>query len=549
MCGIVGIALEDGESVSLPIYYALYSLQHRGQESAGISVVSSRMADRYKHDNDNHGGRHHGGKRVHHSIHSIHRHGITALPIRKGVVREIVKNAFSVKAGTADIQTMRGMGLVSEVFNSENLMKLKGNIGIGHVRYSTTGASTIENAEPLVVDFRGGKIAIAHNGNLVNALQLRETLKKEGRIFSSDTDTEVIAHLLVKGLMRNDLMSALEYVMRTVVGSYSLTILLNDILIALRDPFGFRPLCVGILNDGGELCADIGTDIGNSVGESACGIIFASESTALDTLGAKHVRDVQPGEAFILRDGECERIQLCRAAKIAHCVFEYIYFARPDSVIDGRLVYDVRMKIGERLAEEHPVDADIVSPVPDSGITFALGYAKRSSIEYLDAFIKNRYVGRTFIMPSQRTRNIAVRLKLNIVRENVRSKRIVLVDDSIVRGTTSKRIIARLRREGAKEVHLRIGSPPIIAPCYFGIDTPTKEELIASKHSVEEIREILGVDSIGYLSIEGLIDAIGIPYSDLCLGCLTGEYPVEIDEHDETKRKQLRLSEFSAATR
>ncbi len=261
------------------------------------------------------------------------------------------------------------------------------------------------------------------------------------------------------------------------------------------------------------------------------------------------MRDVQPGEAFILRDGECERIQLCRAAKIAHCVFEYIYFARPDSVIDGRLVYDVRMKIGERLAEEHPVDADIVSPVPDSGITFALGYAKRSSIEYLDAFIKNRYVGRTFIMPSQRTRNIAVRLKLNIVRENVRSKRIVLVDDSIVRGTTSKRIIARLRREGAKEVHLRIGSPPIIAPCYFGIDTPTKEELIASRHSVEEIREILGVDSIGYLSIEGLIDAIGIPYSDLCLGCLTGEYPVEIDEIDETKRKQLRLSEFSAATR
>nr|MCR5851850.1 amidophosphoribosyltransferase [Methanophagales archaeon] len=480
MCGIVGIALEDVSArAAIPIFYALYSLQHRGQESAGIATVSGTAG------------------------------------------------AGSV-GGSGEIHLERGMGLVSEVFR-ENLSKLKGNIGIGHVRYSTTGASTLKNAEPLVVDYRDGRIAIAHNGNIVNASQLRNELKKEGRIFHSETDTEVLAHIFVKGLMKhNDPISALEEVMRRVIGSYSLTMLVNDTLIAVRDPVGFRPLCMGFIE--GE--------------KDANGVIFASESTAIDTLGGITLRDVRPGEVIIVREGcEYESFQFCKATNKAHCVFEYIYFARPDSVLDGRLVYDVRLKIGERLAEEHPVDADIVSPIPDSGVTFAIGYAKRSSIDYIEAFIKNRYVGRTFIMPEREARETAVRLKLNVVRENVASKRVILVDDSIVRGTTSKRIVERVRRAGAKEVHLRIGSPPIKAPCYFGIDTPTREELIASSHSINEICSILNADSIGYLSIEGLIDAIGMPAENLCLGCLTGKYPVEVPG-EECIAKQLKLWQF-----
>jgi len=484
-CGIAGCALTSG-SAALSLYYALYALQHRGQESAGIAVSKSNGAD----------------------------------------------------ANTGIIRQIKGMGLVHSVFSSQQLKSLNGNLGIGHVRYSTTGASNIENAEPLLVNYRKGRIAIAHNGNLINALELRSELERDGGTFHSDTDTEVIAQLLVKKLMRNSMIEALKEVMKSVIGSYSLAILVNNTLIAVRDPLGIKPLCIGEIKDG---------SFGN-------GYIIASESPAIDTLGGTLIRDLRPGEVLIVTpvkveqgkkeiDLELESHQLCRGTNSAHCVFEYIYFARPDSVLDGRLVYDVRMRIGERLAVEHGLDADIVSPVPDSGITSAIGYARQLKTDYKEGFIKNRYVGRTFIMPEQTSRDIAVRLKLNVVQANVEQKRIILVDDSIVRGTTSRLIVDYLKKKGAKEVHLRIGSPPIIAPCYLGIDTPRREELVASKKSLDEIARFLKVDSIEYLSIEGLIESIGIDAENLCLGCLTGEYPLEIPG-ERSIVHQLKLSQF-----
>ncbi|MGB2728849.1 MAG: amidophosphoribosyltransferase [Halobacteriota archaeon] len=499
-CGIAGIALTQGNA-ALPIFYALYALQHRGQESAGIAVCSGAK----------------GGK----------------------------ENEISGDAG--DIPLIKGMGFVYEVFDTQQLESLKENIGIGHVRYSTTGSSKVENAEPLLVNYRKGKIAIAHNGSLVNTAELRSELEREGRIFHSDTDTEVIAQLLAKELVRHDPVEAIKELMKRVVGSYSLAILMDNTLIAVRDPLGIKPLCFGEIRDGDE---------GNSKG-----YVIASESPAIDMLGGDLVRDVRPGEVLMIkpsqglglglrsskaefqRKNDLESYQLYRGVNTAHCVFEYIYFARADSVLDERLVYDVRMKIGARLAEEHGVEADIVSPVPDSGITFAIGYAKRAGLDYMEGFIKNRYVGRTFIMPEKTSRDTAVRLKLNVVRANVEGKRIVLVDDSIVRGTTSRRIVEYLKKKGAKEVHLRIGSPPIIAPCYLGINTPTRDELVASKRSTEEISKFLNADSIGYLSMEGLIDSVGIDANNLCLGCLTGKYPVEIPG-EVCIARQLKLTQF-----
>jgi amidophosphoribosyltransferase len=318
--------------------------------------------------------------------------------------------------------------------------------------------------------------------------------------------------------------------MRRVVGSYSLTILVDNTLIAVRDPYGIKPLCLGEIRDGKE-----------GIGE---GYVIASESPAIDTLGGELIRDVRPGEVLMIKpSGGLQSYPIYRGVNTAHCIFEYIYFARPDSVIDGRLVYDVRMKIGERLAEEHGVEADMVSPVPDSGIAFAIGYAKQAGLDYMEGFIKNRYVGRTFIMPERSSRDTAVRLKLNVVRANVEGKRIVLVDDSIVRGTTSRRIVDYLKNKGAKEVHLRIGSPPIKAPCYLGIDTPTREELLASNRSMDEIRRFLHADSIGYLSLKGLIDSVRIDASNLCLGCLTERYPVEIPG-EVCIARQLKLTHF-----
>lgn len=462
-CGVVGVSLQDDARAALPIYYALFALQHRGQESAGITTLF----------NDEH-------------------------------------------------QTLKRMGLVPDAFKKDDLSQLNGNMGVGHVRYSTTGSSKIENAQPLLVNYKDGVIAIAHNGNLANSQELREDLEAEGRVFLSDSDTEVIAHLLVKGLLRRDLESAMHDLIRVLRGSYSLVIQTNEEVIAVRDPLGIKPLCLGKLDNG---------------------YIVASESVAIDTLGGEFLRDVQPGEMLILRDDDLKSTRIARCNNTAHCVFEFIYFARPDSVMDGRLVYDVRHKIGKILHEEYPVEADIVSPVPDSGVTLAIGHATESGIEYLESLMKNRYVGRTFIMPGQEMREAAVRVKLNVIRHNIQGKKIVLVDDSIVRGTTSHRIIDILRQHGAEEVHMRVGSPPIISPCYLGIDMATREELIAGYKTVEGVEHMIGADSLGYLSHEGLVEAVGISKENLCMGCLTGVYPVEI-EGEECLARQQRLSQF-----
>jgi amidophosphoribosyltransferase len=355
----------------------------------------------------------------------------------------------------------------------------------------------------------------------VNSTKLRRALEEDGHIFLSESDTEVIAHLLAKELLRKDIVDATRELMKRLIGAYSLTILINDTLVAIRDPNGFKPLCIGKVN---------GTHV------------VASESVAIDVLGGKLIRDVKPGELLIIEE-EVESYQIVRSPSTSQCVFEFIYFARPDSSIDGKLVYDVRLRIGERLYEEYGIEGDLVCPVPDSGVTSAIGYSLASGIPFLEGLIKNRYVGRTFIMPHQRLRDAGVRLKLNVVRRNVEGKRIILVDDSIVRGTTSRRIVQMLRDAGAKEVHLMVGSPPIIAPCYFGIDMPTREELIAAHKSVEGIKTVIGADSVNYLSLEGLIEAVGIPERRLCLACLTSRYPVEVPG-EICVRRQVRLTHF-----
>lgn len=462
-CGVVGVSYSNDAPSALSIYYALYALQHRGQESAGITV----------HD------------------------------------------------GT-QVMTLKGMGLVPDVFNRGDIQKLKGSVGIGHVRYSTTGGSKIENCQPLLVSFKSGTIAIAHNGNLVNSKGLRAELEKEGRIFLSDSDTEVIAHLLVKKLMHSELEDAVRELMKHLVGSYSLVILVDNTLVAVRDSLGVKPFCLGQIDNG---------------------YMVASESAAIDILNGVFIRDVAPGEMLIFKDGTFESRQLVRSKNYAHCVFEYIYFARPDSVIDGELVYNVRMRIGQTLFSEYPAKADIVSPVPDSGITAAIGFSKRSGIDYMEGLMKNRYIGRTFIMPGQDMRETAVRLKLNTIKPNIEGKNVVLVDDSIVRGTTSRRIIDLMRKSGAREVHMRVASPPIISPCYLGIDMATREELVAAHKAVKGVEAVINADSLGYISIEGLVNSIGIPKDDLCLGCLTGAYPVEIPG-EQCARRQLKLSEF-----
>jgi len=463
-CGVVGISLRDQqEGVAKSIYYALYALQHRGQEAAGISV--------------------HDGKAV---------------------------------------RTHRGMGLVSEAFDDASINLLRGSVGIGHVRYPTTGRSCIENAQPFLVKYKEGSIAVAHNGNLVNTAVLREQLEQTGDIFQSTSDTEVIAHLLVRDLLKCDLQEAIRAIMRKMVGSYSLVFLFGDYVLALRDPLGIKPLCIGELESG---------------------YIVASESVAIDTLNGRLVRDVCPGELVVLRQGEMMSYQLTRTPCPAHCVFEFIYFARPDSIMEGRLIYEVRVNIGSRLAEEHPADADTVTPIPDSGITLAVGYHQRSGISYRECLMKNRYIGRTFIMPDQNMRETAVRLKLNTIRPNIEGHKLVLVDDSIVRGTTSRRIVNMVRKVGAEAVHVRIGSPPIMAPCYLGIDMASREELIAAHKTVAGVEAVINADSLGYVSHEGLVEAIGIPAENLCMGCLTGVYPVEIPG-EKCATAQTKLSEY-----
>jgi len=450
MCGVVGLYHPDGELAPRLAYYSLFSLQHRGQESAGIASF------------DNH------------------------------------------------IRQKRGMGLVTEVFNDEDFELLAGRSVIGHVRYSTTGKSSLENAQPFVVKSKAGYIAVAHNGNLVNYIQLRNELENEGRVFTTNSDSEVISQLLSKFLLeKKDITYALERLNESLVGSYTLTMLFDDAVVGFRDPLGFKPLCVGRIDEGYIVC---------------------SESCAIDALGGRFIRDVKPGEAVIIRDGDVEFVKIAESERKAVCIFEYIYFARPDSIIDGVSVYRARSEMGKVLARESPADADFVSAVPDSGITAAIGYAQESGLPYFEGLIKNRYVGRTFIMPAQSLREASVRLKVNVVRENVKGKSVVLVDDSIVRGTTSRRIVRMIKEAGAREVHMRVGSPPIIAPCYFGIDMKSREELIAANHTVEEIGKILGADSLAYLSLEGLLEAIkragGV--RDYCLACLTSKYPVPV---------------------
>jgi amidophosphoribosyltransferase len=463
-CGVVGISLnETANGAAKSIYYSLYALQHRGQEAAGISV--------------------HDGK---------------------------------------SIRTHRAMGLVSEVFDDAQIALLRGHVGIGHVRYATSGRSCIENSQPLLVKYKDGAIATAHNGNLVNSTQLREQLEEAGDIFYSTSDTEVIAHIFVKELLHYDLLEAARSLMRRIVGSYSLVFLWGDTVLALRDPLGIKPLCIGEIDSG---------------------FMVASESVAIDTLNGKLIRDVKPGELIVIRNGEMKSYQLARSTRPAHCIFEYIYFARPDSIMDGRLIYDVRVNIGSNLAREHPACADTVTPIPDSGITLAVGYHQRSGISYRECLMKNRYIGRTFIMPDQNMRETAVRLKMNTIRPNIEGHKLILVDDSIVRGTTSRRIVNMVRKAGAQEVHVRIGSPPILAPCYLGIDMASRDELIAAHKTVAGVEAVIEADSLGYVSHEGLVDAVGIPKENLCMGCLTGLYPVQIPG-EKCLAEQTRLSEY-----
>jgi amidophosphoribosyltransferase len=454
-CGVVGVYSFDNTDVAPLIFYSMYSLQHRGQESCGITIINDKL------------------------------------------------------------ETKKGMGLVTEVFDFEKLKALKGSFGVGHVRYSTCGESMLENAAPFVVSHSLGYLAIGHNGNISNSMELKKSLEEQGEVFVSTTDTEVIAHLIVRGLARTgDMISSIQDAMRKLNGSYALTIATDTSIIGVRDPLGIKPLSIGKLDNT---------------------YIIASESVAFDSVGAELVRDVEPGEIIIIDKEGIHNYKVIKKGKTAHCMFEYVYFSRPDSILDETLVYSAREKIGGIMAEEDDVDVDFVMAVPDSAIPFALGYAKKRGLPYREGLIKNRYVGRTFILPKQTARELAVRVKLNPLIANVRGKRVILFDDSIVRGTTSARLIKILKDAGAREVHMRIGSPPIISPCYLGIDMPTKEELIASCKDIEEVRRKLGADSLKYLSIEGLLEAIGKTEDQVCLGCLTEVYPVPREQKEQAK--------------
>lgn len=449
-CGVFGMYDLDGNDVASTIYYGLCALQHRGQESCGIAV------------SDTYGP--------------------------KGVV-----NAH------------RGMGLCNEVFTLEILDGLKGNIGVGHVRYSTAGSSTRENAQPLVLNYVKGTLALAHNGNLVNAPELRRELAHDGAIFQTTIDTEVIAYHIARERVKvKTAEEAVANAMRKIKGAYSLVISSPRKLMGARDPRGFKPLCIG--------------KRGNAY-------ILASETCALDTIGAQFVRDVLPGEIVtITKDGIVSNMML-RDGKEARCVFEYIYFARPDSVFDGVGVYHSRIYAGQCLAKDSPVDADIVVGVPESGNAAALGYSMESGIPYSMAFVKNSYVGRTFIKPKQSSRESAVRVKLNVLREAVDGKRVIMIDDSIVRGTTSNRIVTMLREAGAREVHVKVSAPPFLHPCYFGTDIPSSDQLIAYGRTEDEICRIIGADSLSYLKVERLKEMAGnLP---ICTACFTGDYPVD----------------------
>ena len=463
-CGVFGVSVPERENVAILAYYALYALQHRGQQSAGIAV------------NDD------------------------------GVI-------------TAHCDE----GLVNEVFDEAALQKVgEGCMAVGHVRYSTTGYEKRINCQPLVVNHRKGSMAIAHNGNLTNDAELREELELAGSIFHTTTDTEVIAYTITKErLSTGSIEEAVSRAMRKIKGAYSLVIMSPKKLIGARDPNGFRPLCIGRLPDGGYC--------------------LASETCALDSIGAKLVRDVEPGEIVVIQNGELSsRREHCGTARPGFCVFEYIYFARPDSVIDGCSVHLARQRAGEFLYEQRPTEADVVIGVPDSGLDAALGYSKRSGIPYGIGFIKNRYIGRTFISPGQKSREDKVRIKLNPIASVVRGKRVVLIDDSIVRGTTSKRIVNLLRDAGATEVHFRVTAPPFLNPCYYGTDIDSRDNLIACRHTIPEIAEIIGVDSLGYLTLEQARLLTGQD-TGFCTACFGGAYPTPVPADGEKNRFERKI--------
>lgn len=444
-CGVFGI-YAPGEDVARLTFFALFALQHRGQESAGIATADGNK-----------------------------------------------------------LQVFAQMGLVSQVFTEESLSRLSGHIAIGHNRYSTKGSSRICNAQPMIVGNGPDAIAIAHNGNIVNADHLCQELEEVGCSFNSTTDSEVIASLIVTSPAK-DWIGRIRYAMHRLQGAYSVTLMTKDTLFAMRDPLGIRPLCLG---------------------EIEGGLVVASETCALDHIGARFLREIEPGEIVSIgADG----IESYTEASNRHatCIFEHIYFARPDSKIDGRLLYQARMAMGAGLAEEHPVDADLVIGVPDSATPASVGYSQRSGIPLAQAIVKNRYVGRTFIEPDQRIRDLGVGLKFNPLPEVLEGKRVVLVDDSIVRGTTTPKVVKLIRKAGAKEVHMRICAPPIAFPCFFGVDMATKWELIAAQKSVEEIADFIHADSLGYLSIEGLVKAVDRPDSEFCLACFNGDYPIPV---------------------
>jgi amidophosphoribosyltransferase len=417
------------------------------------------------------------------------------------------------------------MGLVADIFKEDVIRRLVGHAAIGHNRYSTTGSSLLKNAQPFSVDYAGGAVALAHNGNLVNAQQLRRRLEAEGRIFQSSSDTEVILHLIAMSKAER-LVGRVVDALATVRGAYSLVLLSETELVAVRDPRGFRPLVIGQLDDRGRL-----------------GWVVASETCALDLVDARYLREVEPGEVVEFGPEGMRSHRPFPQAPPARCVFEHIYFARPDSIVFGRNVYQVRKELGRRLAREHPVEADLVTPVPDSGVPAAVGYSEESGIPFEMGLIRNHYVGRTFIEPRDSIRHFGVRVKLNAQREVLRDKRVVVVDDSIVRGTTSRKIVTMLRNAGAREVHMRISSPPTIGPCFYGVDTPTHKELIASSHTVEEIRRYIGADTLGYLSEEGMYGFLRGEPRSFCDACFTLRYPVAIDDAEEVPR-QLHLFEL-----
>lgn len=465
-CGVFGMYDFDGNDVANSIYYGLFALQHRGQESCGIAVS----------DTDGPKGK---------------------------------------------VSSLRGMGLVNEVYTPDSLAGLSGNIGVGHVRYSTAGASTIENAQPLVLNYVKGTLGLAHNGNLVNAPELRRQLELSGAIFQTTIDSEVIAYHIARERVKcASVEEAVLRALKKVKGSYSLVIMSPRKLIGARDPFGFRPLCIGKRDNA---------------------YILASESCALDTIGAEFVRDVEPGEIVTISPdyGILSYKNMCQEEH-ARCIFEYIYFARPDSVIDGMSIYDSRIIAGRCLAKDSPVEADLVVGVPESGNAAALGYSMESGIPYGTAFVKNAYVGRTFIKPQQSQRESSVRVKLNVLKEAVAGKRVIMIDDSIVRGTTSDRIVGMLREAGATEVHVRISSPPFLYPCYFGTDIPDREQLIAYNRTIDEICEVIGADSLAYLEMDRLSELSG--GRQFCHGCFSGKYPMEPPtedirgEHENFKR-------------